>query len=295
MFKVLSKRYSQREVVFTGVEIRRLLGPDGVFLPDESQGDTLVYINFGRAAVAGSSTFFPDYPASETAGTPGDSGSTTELARSSSYDWVNNGGGLSSGITPNGTGGNSPARRFGNTNTNPLHERYTASSGNDFYIELWVYEMERLASNAAMLYGVPHDTFGAKLEFGIDSSNRVYLYLQDGADSITVNGSTNLGNPFTGQIFAYFRQGNEVVVGYNGIEDGSGSPPVGITNIHGGTSFARRAFFFNRNSGASVQNPVQDTSIISRAYLYAIGSSRFPGDASATIAAHNYAVLNGTF
>ncbi len=294
LFKVLSKQIEKRKVTFKGVEVRRLVGPDGVYLPDENLGDSLVYINFGRAAVEGSGPFYPDYPPDENQGTLNEASTSTQFGKSSSYDWVDNGGGLSSGMTPNGIGGNSPSRTYDNENTDPLHARY-APGDESFFIGLWVYEMERVGSNGILLYGVPHDTFGAKLEFGIDSNSNVFMSVEEGGFSAIATGSTTLDDPYTGYIFGYFKPGVELVVGYNGIEDGSVVPSSSIGTIHGSTLHNRRAFFFNRNSGASLQNPVVDTSILSRAYIYSIANSRFPADATAEIAKHNYDTLNGTF
>jgi hypothetical protein len=302
MFKVLSKRYDQREVTFTGVEVRRLLGPHGEYLPDEAAGDTFLLYDFGRMANEGQtgnniSGLFADYPAAAKIGPASDSINSTEFRTGVAYTMTDggDGGGPASGIHWGGGGGGNSTLRYDNDNTDPLHA-YMSPGLNAFYFSIWVNDLDDAGgSQGAMLAGAPYDNApdGEKWEFSLTNSGFLNIFLDDGTNEDTLLATTSIVRPFTGQVFFYYNPDTILAVGANGVVLGSKTPNTSLGEVMGGTSFLRRFFLFNRNSGAQLGNP-DETSIFNQVRFYSIDPSRFPSDPEATIAKFNFDVLNGT-
>ena len=299
---VTGKQYDKNQVNLTLTEVYiepEASGPGGVYLPSELDGDTMLFMDWGRIADEGftASDFFPDYPTSLTLGTVDNASTSSEWAKGSNNTIIDGGdsGGPLSGLDDSGGGSGAGAVVYNNSNANSVHA-HTSPGSDAFYVELWLKDGERVsASDGSMYLGAPFTTAGsgAKWYLGIDQNNKVNFHLTDGTNTVDLAGSTTLTTPFTGQIFAYYNPGTTCVVGFNGASDGSTTPSGSIGSIFGGTTFGNRMHVGATNVPAPYTTAFNG--IINRFYIYRIGTARFPADATATIALVNYNAINGNF
>ena len=273
-------------------------GPGGVYLPDEGSGDTLIFFDFGRMADegVGDTDWFPDYPASLTLGTLNNAADSSEWAKGSRSNFIDGGdnGGPASGLTATGSGSGAGARVYNNANSNSVGP-YTSPGTDAFYVELWLKDGERMsASQGSMYAGAPFTSSGGtKWYFGIDQDNKVNFHIHDGTTGATVSGATTLTTPFTGQIWAYYNPGVELLVGFNGAQDGSTTPSGSIGSVLGGAFFSTRLHLSGTNTPSNYTTDYNG--IMNRLYILRINPSRVPADPVATIALNNYNALNGAF
>ena len=295
---VTGKQYDKSRITFTLTEVYiQGLGPNGEYLPDEAAGDKMLFVDLGRAANEGFTNdgWMVDYPTSLQLGTAGTPSTSAEFATGSSNALIDGGddGSILSGMDDSGGASLAGRIRYDNNNSDLVHA-YTSPGEDAFFVSAWLNGGERVSGTQGSMYlGAPYTTAGsgAKWYFGIDQDNKINFHITDGTTSATLQSTSALSTPFTGQIFAYYDPGNTLVVGSNGVADGSLTPSGSIGSIFGGTTFGNRLHIGGTNVPANYTTGFEG--ILNRFYIYRIGTSRFPSDAATTIALHNYNKLNG--